>query len=105
MKSESKSKQYLRVADDLMGKHEGDNEHIWYDPRTMPKLANALADKFAKQDPSKKAIFKANAKKYIASLDNLNALIQKLKQNVHDQKVDVSEPVFRLRAGLSRLQG
>ncbi|MFR6020796.1 MAG: metal ABC transporter solute-binding protein, Zn/Mn family, partial [Lactobacillaceae bacterium] len=94
VKSESKSKQYLRVADDLMGKHEGDNEHIWYDPRTMPKLANALADKFAKQDPSKKAIFKANAKKYIASLDNLNALIQKLKQNVHDQKVDVSEPVF-----------
>ena len=53
VKSESKSKQYLRVADDLMGKHEGDNEHIWYDPRTMPKLANALADKFAKQDPSK----------------------------------------------------
>ncbi len=94
VKSESKSKQYLRVADDLMGKHEGDNEHIWYDPRTMPKLANALADKFAKQDPSKKAIFKANAKKYIASLNNLNALIQKLKQNVHDQKVDVSEPVF-----------
>ena len=54
VKSESKSKQYLRVADDLMGKHEGDNEHIWYDPRTMPKLANALADKFAKQDPSKR---------------------------------------------------
>ena len=65
VKSESKSKQYLRVADDLMGKHEGDNEHIWYDPRTMPKLANALADKFAKQDPSKKAIFKANAKKFM----------------------------------------
>ena len=42
IKSENKSKQYLRVADDLMAKHEGDNEHIWYDPRTMPKLANAV---------------------------------------------------------------
>ncbi len=94
IKSENKSKQYLRVADDLMAKHEGDNEHIWYDPRTMPKLANALASKFAKEKPAKKAIFKANAKKYIASLNSLNALITKLKQNAHGQKVDVSEPVF-----------
>ena len=68
IKSENKSKQYLRVADDLMAKHEGDNEHIWYDPRTMPKLANALASKFAKEKPAKKAIFKANAKKYIDSI-------------------------------------
>lgn len=94
IKLENKSKQYLRVADDLMAKHEGDNEHIWYDPRTMPKLANALASKFAKEKPAKKATFKANAKKYIASLNSLNALITKLKQNVHGQKVDVSEPVF-----------
>ena len=62
VKSADKSKNYLRVADDLMNKKEGDNEHIWYDPRTMPKLANTLADKFAKKDPADKATFKANAK-------------------------------------------
>lgn len=94
VKSENKSKNYLRVADDLMGKKEGDNEHIWYDPRTMPKLANALADKFAKKDPADKAKFKANAKKYIASLDDLNALINKLKTKADGKLVDVSEPVF-----------
>ena len=94
VKSADKSKNYLRVADDLINKKEGDNEHIWYDPRTMPKLANTLADKFAKKDPADKATFKANAKKYIASLDNLNTLINKLKSKVNGQLVDVSEPVF-----------
>lgn len=94
VKSAGKSKNYLRVADDLMNKKEGDNEHIWYDPRTMPKLANTLADKFAKKDPADKATFKANAKKYIASLDDLNTLINKLKSKVNGQLVDVSEPVF-----------
>lgn len=94
VKSADKSKNYLRVADDLMNKKEGDNEHIWYDLRTMPKLANTLADKFAKKDPADKATFKANAKKYIASLDDLNTLINKLKSKVNGQLVDVSEPVF-----------
>lgn len=94
VKSADKSKNYLRVADDLMNKKEGNNEHIWYDPRTMPKLANTLADKFAKKDPADKATFKANAKKYIASLDDLNTLINKLKSKVNGQLVDVSEPVF-----------
>ena len=94
VKSADKSKNYLRVADDLMNKKEGDNEHIWYDPRTMPKLANTLADKFAKKAPADKATFKANAKKYIASLDDLNTLINKLKSKVNGQLVDVSEPVF-----------
>ena len=94
VKSADKSKNYLRVADDLMNKKEGDNEHIWYDPRTMPKLANTLADKFAKKDPADKATFKANAKKYIASLDDLNTWINKLKSKVNGQLVDVSEPVF-----------
>lgn len=94
VKSADKSKNYLRVADDLMNKKEGDNEHIWYDPRTMPKLANTLANKFAKKDPADKATFKANAKKYIASLDDLNTLINKLKSKVNGQLVDVSEPVF-----------
>ncbi|MCU6430847.1 metal ABC transporter solute-binding protein, Zn/Mn family [Lacticaseibacillus paracasei] len=94
VKSADKSKNYLRVADDLMNKKEGDNEHIWYDPRTMPKLANTLADKLAKKDPADKATFKANAKKYIASLDDLNTLINKLKSKVNGQLVDVSEPVF-----------
>lgn len=60
----------------------------------MPKLANTLADKFAKKDPADKATFKANAKKYIASLDDLNTLINKLKSKVNGQLVDVSEPVF-----------
>jgi zinc/manganese transport system substrate-binding protein len=32
----------IRVAD-LIGAKDGDNPHIWYDPRTMPALADKLA--------------------------------------------------------------
>ncbi len=33
----------IKVAE-LMGANDGDNPHIWYDPKTMPALAAKLAD-------------------------------------------------------------
>ena len=35
---------------DLVGRHAGDNPHLWYDPATMPAVAKALADAFSKAD-------------------------------------------------------
>ncbi|MEI9997665.1 MAG: zinc ABC transporter substrate-binding protein [Verrucomicrobiota bacterium] len=37
-----KDRQVIRVAD-LIGAKDGDNPHIWYDPRTKPALADKLA--------------------------------------------------------------
>ena len=35
---------YIKVGEDLLDKKDGDNPHLWYNPKTMPKLANDLAN-------------------------------------------------------------
>ena len=43
---------YIKVGEDLMDKKNGDNPHLWYNPATMPKLANTIATKLGKLQPS-----------------------------------------------------
>ncbi|HAT54755.1 MAG TPA: metal ABC transporter substrate-binding protein [Lactobacillus sp.] len=84
----------VRVGEDVLGKKTGANEHVWYQPKTMPKLANYLAKKFGHQAPQYRKQYAANAKKYIASLKPLQAQVAKLRAHSKGQHVDVSEPVF-----------
>ncbi|CAI2693294.1 metal ABC transporter solute-binding protein, Zn/Mn family [Apilactobacillus apinorum] len=78
----------------LMGKKTGDNPHIWYNVATMEKLANELAAKFTKLQPSHKKDFENNAKAYIAKLKVLNTQLADIKKNKINKTVAVSEPVF-----------
>jgi zinc/manganese transport system substrate-binding protein len=87
------SKTVIKVAEDLQGKKEGDNEHVWYDPTTMSKLANSLADQLAKLDPSQSDGYQQRAKDYIASLSPLTDKVNNLKQS-SPILIDVSEPIF-----------
>ena len=41
----------------LMGKHSGQNEHLWYEPATMKKLAQQLAHQYSKLDPAHRAYY------------------------------------------------
>ncbi len=81
-------------AAQVVGVKDGENEHIWYKPQTMPAMANALAKEFGRLDKAHKADYQQNAKAYIASLRPLTTLIAKLKANANGKKVAVSEPVF-----------
>lgn len=101
--SSSKSKTITKVADNVMGKKEGDNEHIWYNPDTMPKLAKKLAADLAKLDPSHAQTYQKNAQTYIDSLAPLQEKVQKLKQTT-GAKIDVSEPVFDYMANALNLE-
>jgi len=84
----------VRVGEDVLGKKDGDNPHLWYQSQTMPKLVTYLANKFSKIDPKHQAQFKENADKYINSLKPITTKIDNLKINSDGKKVDVSEPVF-----------
>lgn len=87
----------IKVGNNLMGKKDGDNPHIWYNPATMPKLANQLAATFAKSQPKNKAYFEKNAQTYIKSLKNIQTeitTIKQLAQKLPNKRVYVSEPVF-----------
>lgn len=84
----------LNVGKDIWHKKAGSNEHLWYQQQTMPKLARRLAKVFSKQDPKHRKAYQRNAKHYIQSLKPLQAKRAQLKQNSHQQRVAVSEPVF-----------
>ncbi len=88
------------VAADLMGKKSGDNPHLWYDPKTMERVAGAMADKFGAADPAAKTEFKKNADAFDASLKPLDAKIAAMKAKYAGQPVTASEPVFGYMAGL-----
>ncbi|WP_260201803.1 metal ABC transporter solute-binding protein, Zn/Mn family [Lactiplantibacillus pentosus] len=93
----TKQAKLIRVGEDVLQRKAGVNEHLWYDAKTMPATATYLAKQFAKQQPQHRAYFKANAKKYIASLKPIQQERQQLQAKVKrlsNRQVFVSEPVF-----------
>jgi zinc/manganese transport system substrate-binding protein len=83
----------INVAD-LVGKKAGDNPHLWYDPPTMPKAADALADALGKLDPAHKAEYDERLKVFTASLKPLQKKIAAIAQKYDGASVTASEPVF-----------
>ncbi|WP_283621731.1 metal ABC transporter solute-binding protein, Zn/Mn family [Limosilactobacillus avium] len=88
----------LRVIDvgrQVAGERAGANEHVWYQPNTMKKLAKKLANQYSRMDPGHSGYYHRQARKYLKSLQPLDKEIARVKQGVGQQRaVAVSEPVF-----------
>jgi zinc/manganese transport system substrate-binding protein len=69
------------------------NPHLWFDPKTMPAVAKAVADALAGLNPAAAAYFHANADKFVASLEPWNAAIAAFKAKYDKTPVAVTEPV------------
>ena len=69
------------------------NPHLWYDPATMPKVADAVAGALSDIQPAHAAYFKANAAAFTASLGPLNAAIASFKSAYAGVPVATTEPV------------
>lgn len=77
----------IRVGEDVMHRKEGANEHLWYDSATMPATANYLANQLAKKQPQYRTYFKANARKYIATLKPIQQEQAKLRAKANKLKI------------------
>ena len=88
------------VAADLVGKHVGDNPHLWYDPKTMKAVAEALAAKLGAIEPAHKAEFEKNAAAFDVALKPVDSKVAAMKAKFAGQPVTASEPVFGYMAGL-----
>ena len=86
-------RQVITVAD-LVGRKDGDNPHIWYDPATMPALAQALADLLAKQDPAHADAYKARLAHFRQTMAPITATIADMRARLAGTKVTATEPVF-----------
>jgi len=89
--------QLLAVGDDV-------NVHIWYDPGTMPKVAQAAAVALSQLDPANTAYYDANEQAYLASLKPLTDEIALLKSKYSGAPVAFTEPVAGYLAAAIGLQ-
>jgi zinc/manganese transport system substrate-binding protein len=91
--SDSPDRAVINVAA-LIGTVEGDNPHLWYDPRALPALAGALAGSLAAIDPDGAAGYESRRKDFVASLDQLNQKIAEIHDRYAGTPVTATEPVF-----------
>jgi zinc/manganese transport system substrate-binding protein len=69
------------------------NPHLWYNPSTMPAVANAIAADLAAIQPDHASYFKANAAAFVNSLTAWNNAIAAFKAKYPGTPVATTEPV------------
>lgn len=69
------------------------NPHLWYDPTTMPEVANTLATDYAALKPVDASYFTANATRFIASLNPWLRAVASFRSRYAGTPVATTEPV------------
>ncbi len=82
------------VVADLTGHEPGDNPHLWYDPATMPAVAEAIAAALTAADPVHAADYVARLQAFEDSLAPIDAEIAAIRQDFAGVVVAATEPVF-----------
>jgi zinc/manganese transport system substrate-binding protein len=82
----------IRVQDVVGAKNDA-NVHVWYDPATMPKVADAVAAALAKIDPQNAAYFSEQKAKYLAALKPVNDRLAALKAKYAGAPIAFTENV------------
>ena len=80
------------------------NPHLWYSPKTMPAVAQALVDDLTAMQPAHHAYFAANAGRFDRSLQPWLAAINAFKARYPGTPVATTEPVgdYMLQAAGAR---
>jgi zinc/manganese transport system substrate-binding protein len=82
------------TAADLTGRKAGDNPHLWYDPKTMPAVATAIAEALSKADAAHASDYAARLNTTLATLERVAARVAQLKAKHAGSAVTATEPVF-----------
>ena len=78
----------------LTGHKPGDNPHVWYDPKAMPALADALTAELAKRDPAGKDGYEKRRDAFLATIAPIATKVAELRQKSAGAPVVATEPVF-----------
>ena len=87
------SRVVINVAD-LIGGKDGDNPHIWYDPRTMPALGTKLVAALSQLNPAQAAAYQKRLDDFNASMKPELDRIAQIKASSAGIPVTATEPVF-----------
>jgi zinc/manganese transport system substrate-binding protein len=78
---------------DVLGVKADVNVHVWYDPATMPKVADAAAAALARIDPQNAAYFSEQKARYLAALKPVDDKIAALKARYAGAPIAFTENV------------
>lgn len=78
----------------VMGRKPGDNPHLWYDPATLPRVAEAIAAALTAADPAHAADYTANLATLTASFRRIDTRVAELRAKYKNVPVTATEPVF-----------
>src|SRR6266550_1146183 len=78
---------------DVLGVKDDVNVHVWYDPATMPKVADAATAALTKIDPQNAAYYMAQKAKYLAALKPVNDKIAALRTKYSGAPIAFTENV------------
>jgi zinc/manganese transport system substrate-binding protein len=79
---------------DLIDAKEGDNPHIWYDPKTMPALGAKLVEVLGKINPAQADAYQKRLDDFNASMKPELDKIAAIKAASAGLEVTATEPVF-----------
>ncbi|WP_347556189.1 zinc ABC transporter substrate-binding protein [Robbsia sp. KACC 23696] len=82
------------VAADVLGKHEGDNPHLWYDPATMPALAKAISAYLQAHDPAHAPEYRQRLQQTLDAQQAIVTQVAAMRARYAGIKVSATEPVF-----------
>jgi zinc/manganese transport system substrate-binding protein len=84
----------LKVGD-FLGKHEGDNPHMWYNPDYVTAVANKIRDDLKAIDPTDAAAFDQSAQAFLTTgLKHYHDLIAAIKARYSGVPVGATESIF-----------
>jgi zinc/manganese transport system substrate-binding protein len=79
---------------ELIGVEEGQNPHVWYDPKAMPALAAALSKALSEFTPEAAGDFAAARDALVATMVPVDEKVAKLRARFGGTEVAATEPVF-----------
>ncbi len=84
---------------DLVGKHEGDNPHLWYSPNYVTQAANQITADLKRLDPADAAYFDQQNKRFTTvTLKPYHQLLSTIKQKYQGTPVGATESIFAYMA-------
>lgn len=80
---------------DFLGKHEGDNPHMWYNPDYVTSVANKIRDDLKALDPADSAAFDQSTQAFLTTgLKQYHDLIAAIKAKYSGTPVGATESIF-----------
>ena len=94
MKASPNPQRRLIVVAGLTVHKIGDNVHLWYDPPTIPRLAQAILEALAQIDPAGANSYRNGYRAFQASLPPMTQAIATMRGQYAGTPVAATEPVF-----------